>query len=82
METNSQKCTYRIKEFVDNIPNGRLREEKELLCAKLGISLHQLNRIIRNGSEPSGTQLKLLADHFGVSVDDLYEKAAPTLVAA
>ncbi len=67
-----KKANYRIADFVETIPNGRLTEEKEQLAEKLGISVPQLNRIIRGGSEPNGTQLRIIALFFGVKVDELY----------
>lgn len=67
-----KKAKYRIAELVGNIPFGRIMQEKEALASQLDISLHQLNRIIRGGSEPSGSQLLIIANYFGVSVDDLY----------
>ena len=68
-----KKAKYRIAELVGNIPFGRIMEEKEALASQLDISLHQLNRIIRGGSDPSGSQLLVIANFFGVPVDDLYE---------
>lgn len=71
--TPPKKAKYRIAEFVENIPFGRIMEEKEALASQLGISLHQLNRIIRGGSDPSGSQLLIIAKYFGVAVDELYQ---------
>lgn len=71
-DTSPKKARYRIAQFVGNIPNSRLTEEKEALAAELGISIPQLNRIIRGGSDPSGSQLRIIATYFGVAVDDLY----------
>lgn len=71
-----KKAEYRIDELVGNLPAARLTNEKLALAAQLGISIAQLNRIIRGNSDPSGTQLKIIADFFGVQVDDLY--ADPT----
>jgi len=77
-----KKAKYRIADFVANIPNGRLTEEKEALAAQLGISVPQLNRIIRGGSDPSGSQLLIIANFFGVAVDDLYQEEESAAVAA
>lgn len=67
-----KKARYRIAELIKEIPNGRLTEEKEALATQLGVSIPQLNRIIRGGSDPSGSQLRIIAAYFGISVDDLY----------
>lgn len=78
-----KKATYRIAQLVADIPNGRLTEQKEALADKLGISVPQLNRIIRGGSDPSGSQLQIIATFFETSVDQLYVKddeAEPTEV--
>lgn len=68
-----KKASYRFYEMVLNIPNGRLTQEKAALASQLGVSIFQLNRIIRGGSEPNGTQLLIIAKFFGVPVSDLYE---------
>lgn len=67
-----KKARYRISELVGNIPVSRLKSEKSALSAQLGVSIAQLNRIIRGHSDPSGTQLRIIADFFGVQVDELY----------
>ena len=67
-----KKARYRIAELIKEIPNGLLTEEKEALATQLGVSIPQLNRIIRGGSDPSGSQLRIIAAYFGISVDDLY----------
>ncbi|MEZ4941917.1 MAG: helix-turn-helix transcriptional regulator [Saprospiraceae bacterium] len=67
-----KKARYRIAEFVGNIPVSRLKFEKLALSAQLGVSIAQLNRIIRGDSDPSGTQLRVIADFFDVAVDELY----------
>jgi len=67
-----KKAQYRIGELVGNIPVSRLKSEKMALSAQLGVSIPQLNRIIRGDSDPSGTQLRVIADFFGVPVDELY----------
>ncbi|MBL7780654.1 MAG: helix-turn-helix transcriptional regulator [Saprospiraceae bacterium] len=67
-----KKATYTIAKYVADIPNGRLSAEKEALASQLGISIAQLNRIIRGDSDPSGTQLLIIANFFGVSVGELY----------
>ncbi len=78
----SKKARYRIGELVGNIPVSRIRSEKLALAAQLGISIPQLNRIIRGDSDPSGTQLRVIAHFFGVPVDELYidpDLPTPTL---
>lgn len=75
-----KKARYRIDEFIETIPNGQLMERKAMLAELLDISIPQLNRIIRGGSDPSGTQLRIIADFFEVPVDELYE--AESLAAA
>jgi len=80
--TATKKANYRIAQLVDDIPSGRLTEEKERLAEELGISIPQLNRIIRGASDPSGTQLRIIADFFGVPVDALYERTPQPLEAA
>lgn len=72
-----KKAEYRIGEFVGNIPAARLTEEKTSLAAQLGISIGQLNRIIRGESDPSGTQLWTIAQFFGCTVDELYAAYEP-----
>lgn len=72
MMAQPKKADYRISELVGNIPAARLTEEKNALAAQLQLSIAQLNRIIRGDSDPSGTQLRIIADFFGVAVDDLY----------
>lgn len=79
--TTPKKARYRIAQLVGDIPNSRLTEEKEALAFQLGISIPQLNRIIRGGSDPSGSQLRIIATYFGVAVDDLY-MADDTVIAA
>jgi len=77
---SAQKARYRIRELVGNIPSARLTIEKEDLAKQLGISMGQLNRIIRGGSDPSGTQLLVIADFFGMTVDGLYaDSTAPVM---
>lgn len=68
----TKRAEYRIAELVGNIPAARLTEEKQALAAQLGISIAQLNRIVRGDSDPSGTQLRIISVFLGVSVDDLY----------
>lgn len=75
--TAQKKAEYRIDEFVGNIPAARLTEEKTSLAAQLGISIGQLNRIIRGDSDPSGTQLWIIAAFFGCSVHELYASYEP-----
>ncbi len=67
-----KKAEYCIDKYVGNLPVSRVKEEKISLAAQLDISIAQLNRIIRGDSDPSGTQLRIIADFFGVQVDDLY----------
>lgn len=67
-----KKAEYRFPVLFGNLPSARLMDEKYALSAQLGISIAQLNRIIRGDSDPSGTQLRIIADFFGVQVDDLY----------
>jgi len=73
------KAKYRIAHRIAEIPVGRIKQEKASLAEQLGISIAQLNRLIRQDSEPSGTQLRIIADFFGVSVDELYEEVADAL---
>jgi len=77
-----KKANYRIAELVESIPNGTLTDKKIELADLLGISVPQLNRIIRGGSEPSGTQLRIIAAFFEVSVDELYQPLTITQAAA
>jgi len=67
-----KKAEYRFPELFGNLPAARVMDEKYALSAQLEISIAQLNRIIRGDSDPSGTQLRIIADFFGVQVDDLY----------
>lgn len=68
----TKRAEYKIRAFVGNIPAARLTAQKNALANQLGISIGQLNRIIRGESDPSGTQLLTIAEFFGVTVNDLY----------
>ena len=72
-----KKAEYRFPEMFGNLPAARVMDEKNSLSAQLDISVAQLNRIIRGDSDPSGTQLRIIADFFGVQVDELYQIAEP-----
>lgn len=72
-----KKAEYRFPEMFGNLPAARVMDEKNTLSAQLDISIAQLNRIIRGDSDPSGTQLRIIADFFGVQVDELYQTAEP-----
>ena len=67
-----QKAQYRFRELFGNIPASRLTETKIQIAHRLGISIASLNRIIRGESDPTGTQLKILAESFNLTVSDLY----------
>ena len=69
---NRQKARYRFREVFGNIPAARLTETKVKVANRLGISIASLNRIIRGESDPTGTQLLIIAESFGISVSDLY----------
>lgn len=73
-DNTPKKARYRFQELVGNIPNARLGDEKRALAFQLNLSIAQLNRLIRGDSEPSGTQLRIIADYFGKSVDELYDE--------
>lgn len=66
------KAQYRFRELFGNIPAAKLTETKVKVAARLDISIASLNRIIRGESDPSGTQLLIIAESFGISVTDLY----------
>lgn len=68
----TKKAEYRFKELFGNVAASRLTETKATVSNRLGISIAQLNRIIRGESDPSGTQLLIIADSFGLTVSDLY----------
>lgn len=68
------KAQYRLKDLLEAFPQNIYLNKKKELANKLGISTHQLGRFIRGNSDPSGTQLKIMAEFFGCLVDDLYQK--------
>jgi transcriptional regulator with XRE-family HTH domain len=68
----SKKAEYRFREIFGAVSAAKLTEVKATIANRLGISIAQLNRIIRGDSDPSGTQLLILAESFSLSVDDLY----------
>lgn len=70
-----KKAEYRFPELFGNLPAARVMDEKYALATQLDISIAQLNRIIRGDSDPSGTQLRIIADFFGTQVDELYQIA-------
>lgn len=63
---------YRFREIFGKVAAAELTATKEAVAERLKISIAQLNRIIRGDSDPSGTQLYLMADYFDIPVDDLY----------
>lgn len=67
-----QKAQYRFREVFGNVPAAKLTETKVRVATRLGISIASLNRIIRGESDPSGTQLMIIAESFGLAVSDLY----------
>lgn len=66
------KAKYRFKQAFGAIPAAEISNVKNEVADRLGISLAQLNRIIRGESDPSGTQLFLIAESLNTTVNDLY----------
>jgi len=66
------RAQYRFKEIFGKVAAADLSNTKSEVSDRLGISIAQLNRIIRGESDPSGTQLLIIAEHFDLPVDELY----------
>lgn len=69
------KSQYRLRELLEAFPLQVYMEKKMELTIRLGIGKPQLDRLIRGDSDPSGTQLRILAEFFGCTVDALYKPA-------
>lgn len=70
------RAQYRFRELFGQVASSELTETKLLVAKRMDISIAQLNRIIRGDSDPSGTQLLVIAEYFGISVSDLYQHQA------
>lgn len=73
MIPHQTKAKYRLRELLAAFPVHAYMEKKRELAQKLDIGMPQLDRFIRGDSDPSGTQLKIMAEFFGCSVDALYQ---------
>jgi transcriptional regulator with XRE-family HTH domain len=67
------KAQYRLRELLEKFPLDEYMDRKRELAKRLNIGKPQLDRLIRGDSDPSGTQLKIMAVFFGCTVDALYQ---------
>lgn len=74
MKYQLTKAEYRLRELLEAFPLSSYMDKKRELAKNLGIGMPQLDRFIRGNSDPSGTQLKIMAEFFDCLVDDLYQK--------
>jgi transcriptional regulator with XRE-family HTH domain len=73
MKMEQSKAKYLLRELLEAFPLHEYMDKKKELAKKLGIGRPQLDRLVRGDSDPSGTQLKIMAEFFGCSVDELYK---------
>lgn len=68
------RAKYRVSEILSSVPKSQYREKKQQLCDLLGITSQGLSKLLHGYSDWTGTKLLLVAQFFGVPVDDLYQK--------
>jgi len=68
------KAKYRLGDLLSSFASNEYMSRKRELAQLLGIGIPQLDRLIRGDSDPSGTQLKIMAAFFGCTVDALYRQ--------
>jgi transcriptional regulator with XRE-family HTH domain len=74
MKNMDNRAKYRIREILSNVPKSEFPHAKKELCNILGITVQGLSNLLNGRSDWSGTKLRLVADYFGVPVDELYQK--------
>lgn len=67
------KAQYRLRELLEAFPQEEHISKKRELAQLLHVSRTQLGRLLSGHCDPSGTQLKIMAEFFGCSVDALYQ---------
>ncbi len=67
------KTQYVLRELLSVYPVNEYMERKRALAKKLEVGMPQLDKLIRGDSDPSGTQLKIMAEFFSCTVDALYK---------
>lgn len=76
MIMQQSKAQYRLRELLERFPQDEYMDKKRELAKRLNIGKPQLDRLIRGDSDPSGTQLRIMADFFNSTVDALYQKSS------
>lgn len=77
MKIQLSKAQYRFRELLEKFSLNEYMHKKRELAKRLSIGMPQLDRFIRGDSDPSGTQLKAMAEFFECLVDDLYKSSKP-----
>ena len=65
---------YNIQEYLNQVPSGQVKAAKAELVARLGISDRQFRRLCKGESEVKVDHLVVVADFFGISIDELINK--------
>lgn len=76
MKMEVSKAKYCLRELLEAFPSSEYMKKKRGLADMLGIGMAQLDRLFRGDSDPSGTQLKVMAEFFECRVDDLYKSGS------